>query len=224
MAACACALPAHAKNAILFVADGLRAVSVTPEAAPTLASLAERGVRFANSHALFPTVTTANASAIATGHYLGDTGDYANTLYFGFPLWSHGGAPGTFLESDAVLGELNSRYRGNYLSEMSLLAAARRSGYATAVVGKIGAAAIQDVGVFADKDLVVIDDVFGRNNGLPVPNAIVAGLQKEKLENRIPDAAVPNVEQQTYLADVVTRVLLPQLKQDRKSTRLNSSH
>src|SRR5262249_11277916 len=113
---------AEAKNAIIFVADGLRAGSVTPEAMPTMAALAARGVRFDNSHSLFPTVTTANASAIATGHYLGDTGDFANTLYFGFPIQAAKGAPGSFLESDAVLKELNAHYDGNYLNETSFLA------------------------------------------------------------------------------------------------------
>ena len=36
------------------------------------------GVDFRNSHSLYPTVTTPNASAIATGHYIGDTGDFGN--------------------------------------------------------------------------------------------------------------------------------------------------
>src|SRR5580658_1692023 len=93
--------PRH--NVILFVADGLRAVSVTPDSAPNLARLRKTGVEFSNSHSLYPTVTTANASAIATGHYLGDTGDFGNTLYFGFPIWAHGGAPTASLENDSVL-------------------------------------------------------------------------------------------------------------------------
>src|SRR5260221_8007684 len=77
--------PARARarphNVIIFVADGLRYDSVTKQNAPTLWRIRHDGVDFANSHAIYPTLTTANASAIATGHYLGDTGDYANTLY-----------------------------------------------------------------------------------------------------------------------------------------------
>jgi predicted AlkP superfamily pyrophosphatase or phosphodiesterase len=73
-------------NVILFVADGLRAGSVTAENAPAMARLKQEGVDFANSHSLYPTVTTANASAIAAGHHLGDTGGFGNTLYFGFPV------------------------------------------------------------------------------------------------------------------------------------------
>ena len=62
-------------NLILFVPDGLRALKVTPETAPAMAAIRDKGVNFKNPHSLFPTFTMANGSAIATGHYLGDTGD-----------------------------------------------------------------------------------------------------------------------------------------------------
>src|ERR1700679_219763 len=75
--------PAH--NVVLFVPDGLRALMVRPETAPVMADLAAKGVPFKNSHSLFPTFTTPNASAMATGHYLGDTGDFSNTIYTGYP-------------------------------------------------------------------------------------------------------------------------------------------
>ena len=71
------------RNAIIFVADGLRRNSVNATDTPTLLKIRQQGVDFANSHALFPTFTTANASGIATGHYLGDTGDFSNTLHPG---------------------------------------------------------------------------------------------------------------------------------------------
>src|SRR5690348_5900714 len=67
--------PSPAHNVIIFVADGLRYDSVTETDAPTLWRVRKEGVDFANSHAVYPTLTTANASAIATGHSLGDTGD-----------------------------------------------------------------------------------------------------------------------------------------------------
>ena len=73
-------------NVVLFVADGLRPGMVNDKTAPAMAALMARGVRFTNTHSLFPTFTTANASALATGHYLGDTGDYSNTIYTGFPV------------------------------------------------------------------------------------------------------------------------------------------
>ena len=64
------------RNLILFVPDGLRGRIVTPQTAPAMAEVRDKGVNFKNSHSLFPTFTMANASAMATGHYLGDTGDF----------------------------------------------------------------------------------------------------------------------------------------------------
>src|SRR6185436_1497499 len=68
-------------NIVLFIPDGLRALAVDAAAAPALAAVRDRGVNFQDPHSLVPTVTTANASAMATGHYFGDTGNFANTLY-----------------------------------------------------------------------------------------------------------------------------------------------
>ena len=84
------ALPATAAgprhNIVLFVPDGLRALMVSATTAPTMAAIRDKGVNFKNPHSLFPTFTTPNASAMATGHYLGDTGDFSNFIYSGFPV------------------------------------------------------------------------------------------------------------------------------------------
>src|ERR1700753_1019825 len=108
------ATPVH--NVVLFVPDGLRAAAVDLAPAPTFAQLRAQGVNFANSHSLFPTFTTANASAFASGHHLGDTGDFSNTLYAGFAVKSSGGTLTPFLESDPVLREVNAHFEGNYLN------------------------------------------------------------------------------------------------------------
>ena len=73
-------------NVVLFVADGLRFRMVDDNTAPTMAAIARDGVSLRNSHSLFPTFTTANASGMATGHMLGDTGDFSNTIYAGFQV------------------------------------------------------------------------------------------------------------------------------------------
>src|SRR5476651_84262 len=72
------------RNLILFVPDGLRGRIVTPQTAPTMAEIRDKGVNFRNSHSLFPTFTMANGSAMASGHYLGDTGTFSNTIYTAF--------------------------------------------------------------------------------------------------------------------------------------------
>src|SRR5437588_410369 len=51
----AAAQEARPHNVILFVPDGLRALSVTPASAPTMAAIRDRGVNFQYSHSMFPT-------------------------------------------------------------------------------------------------------------------------------------------------------------------------
>src|SRR5262249_49281783 len=131
-------------NVILFVPDGLRALSVTPENAPAMAGVRDSGVNFKNSHSIFPTFTTANASAMATGHYLGDTGDWSNTIYVGRPVASADNSVTPFLENDRVLGEVDQIFGGDYLNEETILKAARRAGLSTAAIGKLGPVLIFD--------------------------------------------------------------------------------
>src|SRR6202034_3023935 len=96
--ACAQAPALRPHNVVLFVADGLRFRMVDDETAPTMAAIAREGVSLRNSHAHFPTLTTANASAMATGHMLGDTGDFSNTIYAGFEVPGAGESLTPFLE------------------------------------------------------------------------------------------------------------------------------
>src|SRR6266700_2363097 len=91
------------RNLILFVPDGLRALSVTPETAPTMAAVRDKGVNFTNPHSLFPTFTMANASGMATGHYLGDTGTFSNTIFTGYMSAPAGDTVVPFIENNALL-------------------------------------------------------------------------------------------------------------------------
>src|SRR5262249_16927947 len=90
------------RNLILFVPDGLRALSVTRPTAPALAALRDKGVNFATPHSLFPTFTMANASGMATGHFLGDTGTFSNTIYTAYPVATAGGSVTPFIENDPI--------------------------------------------------------------------------------------------------------------------------
>src|SRR6185369_15598759 len=68
-------MPAMAPRlVIVFVVDGLRPDGITIEDTPTLARLCDEGVRFADSHAVFPTVTRVNAATLATGTQPGTHG------------------------------------------------------------------------------------------------------------------------------------------------------
>jgi arylsulfatase A-like enzyme len=208
-------LPAHAgpkpHNVLVFVADGLRYDSVTPKTAPTLWKLKHGGVDFTNSHALYPTVTTVNASAIATGHYIGDTGNFGNAVFSGFNSLATGNSPVAQFEDDSMLGEMNAHFGGNYLNETSLIAAAREAGFATAVMGKVGPTGIQDVTQRDGTGTIVIDDAFDTPKGIPVAPEVVDAIKAAGLGPNAPKTAYPNDEQQKYMAAIATKVVLPKL-------------
>ncbi len=213
-------------NVILFVADGQRPGVVDDSTAPAMASVLANGVRFANPHSLFPTFTTANASALATGHMLGDTGDFSNTIYAGFRVSAAGGSVTPFLESDPVLGEMDEHFAGNYLNEESVLAAARLEGISTASIGKLGPALILDSTARSGQDTIIIDNSTGRAPGIPLNTEMKAALAKAGLGEQAPtrgDNAKPgnfatpgtdvaNVGQQNWFTAVATKVVLPLFK------------
>jgi len=165
------ALPAFAqtqpRNVVLFVADGLRPGVVNEKTAPAMTALMKRGVHFTNTHSLFPTFTTANASGLATGHLLGDTGDFSNTIYTGFPVPGAGDSLTPFLESDPVLGDVDAHFAGDYLNEDTILKAARAAGLSTATIGKLGPALIFDH-TERGGQTIVVDDSTGKKSGVPL--------------------------------------------------------
>src|SRR5579859_4859283 len=136
-ASAASAQTATPHNLILFVPDGLRARIVTPETAPAMADVRDKGVNFNNPHSMFPTFTTANASAMATGHYLGDTGDFSNTIYTGYSVKAAEGSVTPFLEVNSVLADVDEHFGGDYLNEETILKMARGKGFSTAALGKV---------------------------------------------------------------------------------------
>lgn len=220
--------PQH--NVIIFITDGLRPSKANAQETPNLHEIRQQGVSFVNSHSLFPTFTTANASAIATGHYFGDTGDFSNTINVGFPVKSASNSPVPFLENNAVLGEISQHFDGNYLNEESLLDAARKAGFSTASVGKIGPVLIQDVTQRTGKSTIIIDDATGSKTGIPLSSEIAELLTKNGIaltsptrgdngkpgNSTVSGTKVANIVQQQYFADITTKVLLPLFKQRQK--------
>jgi len=221
------------RNLILFVPDGLRGQIVTPQTAPAMAEVRDKGVNFKNSHSLFPTFTTANASAMATGHYLGDTGDFSNTIYTGYPVGPADGTVTPFLEVNPVILDVDEHFGGDYLNEETILKMARAKGYSTAAIGKLGPTLIFD---HTDKigadglHSIVIDDATGGKNGVPLSDEMKAALAKAGLplaspsrgdngkagDARTPGTVVPNTAQQAYFADIASKVVLPMFKERSK--------
>lgn len=227
------ALPAQAqRNVVIFVADGLRYASVTPETAPTMARLQREGVDFTNSHSAYPTLTTVNSAVIATGHYPGDTGNYANSMYFGRPIPCRMGATITFIEDDCILRDIKALLPDDYLAQTTLIQAARTAGLNTVVIGKKGPTAIQFLAALDSKNESVegplgifIDDSTNRPtnaDGSPTKStmlgkplaaeiaAVTGGTQAP------PFSATPNLVQQAYLRQAATQVVIPRLKESGK--------
>jgi arylsulfatase A-like enzyme len=220
------------RNLILFVPDGLRALKVTPETAPAMSALRDKGVNFRNSHSLFPTFTMANASGMASGHYLGDTGIFSNSIYTGHPTPVQNGSPIPFIEHDQVLGDLDKDFNGDYLNEETLLKAARTAGYSTAAIGKVGPTLMFDHTERTGTKTIILDDQTGAVDkdgkliGIPLSDEIKDALTKANMPLATPgrgdngkagDAKTPgttaaNIAQQGYLTDVATKIVLPMFK------------
>lgn len=234
--------PSSPRNFVLFITDGLRHDAVNPDAAPTMFSLRQRGVDFVNSHSLYPTFTTPNASAFATGHGLGDTGDFGNALYVGHAIGRDLTAATLtpFIENDLFLARLNDLYGGNYLGEPTLVDLARANGYAVATVGKLGPTAIQDISEvktlindFQPTVATIIDDSTGPQ-GIPLLTDIKTEMNASGLSTSAPDRSngqqepssrgnngrpgtlVPNFNQQRYFANAATQAVLPAFKKELK--------
>lgn len=231
------AAPAFAQNAgprnlILFVPDGLRARMVSPQNTPAMAALRDAGVNFRNSHSLFPTFTMANASGMATGHYLGDTGTFSNSIYIARPTTEQNGSVVPFIEHDRVLRDIDEQFNGDYLNEETLLKAARGAGLSTAAIGKLGPTLLFDHTERTGTKTITIDDQTGALDkegqliGIPLSDEVKAAMTAAGLplatpsrgdngksgDAKTPGTVVANTGQQNYLVDAATKIVLPMFK------------
>src|SRR5262249_47348007 len=166
------------------------------------------------------------AAAMSTGHYLGDTGVFSNTIYTRLPIAAAGTAVTPFIENDKVLGELDRRFDGNFLNETTLLELARAAGFGTAAIGKVGPTLVFDHTERTGEATIVFDDATGSDSGIPLSKAVAEALAAAGLPAAAPSrgangqagnmsapgTSVANVAQQRYFADVTPKVVLPMLK------------
>jgi len=80
-AAVAAETPKSERHVVVVVWDGMRPDFVSQENTPALWKLANEGVVFRNHHAVYPSATNVNGTAIATGVYPGHSGLIANHDY-----------------------------------------------------------------------------------------------------------------------------------------------
>jgi len=78
----AAAVPAKPeRHVVVVVWDGMRPDFVTEQNTPTLWKLAREGIIFRNHHAVYPSATMVNGTAMVTGIYPGKNGIIANHVY-----------------------------------------------------------------------------------------------------------------------------------------------
>src|SRR5213594_2509654 len=69
------------RHIVVVVWDGMRPDFISDKNTPTLWKLAHKGVIFRNHHAVFPSATNVNGTALVTGVYPGRNGLIANHDY-----------------------------------------------------------------------------------------------------------------------------------------------
>ncbi len=132
---------------VLMVWDGLRPDFVNQRDTPNLFAVEREGVSFPDHHAVFPSVTMANAAAIATGYPPGDSGIFSDTFYLpsassevGFKLASTQTTNAINLENTPHLIALDQPgvLNGNLLEAVGLGQRVRLAHGYVAVAGKSG--------------------------------------------------------------------------------------
>jgi arylsulfatase A-like enzyme len=197
-----------ATRTIIFVWDGMRPDSVSPEETPNLWALRRSGVWFEDHHSTYPTFTMMNASAFATGSFPGTTGFYGNSPWQPGPKGkTSAGAPidfnqPAFTEDWGVLDALDAYYANQLYLVGTLFQAAQAKGLVTATVGKSGAAYVQDYrrgGLILDENLVapagLAHELQAAGYALPknTPNGHPAGAVTLAAGNGDPTAQVATV-------------------------------
>src|SRR3989475_5379250 len=73
--------PKSDRHVVVVVWDGMRPDFVSEKTTPTLWQLAREGVAFRNHHAVYPSATMVNGTALVTGIYPGKNSIIANHVY-----------------------------------------------------------------------------------------------------------------------------------------------
>ncbi|MGH7923256.1 MAG: alkaline phosphatase family protein [Candidatus Binatus sp.] len=194
------ALSHHGRGRIvvLMVWDGLRPDFVTQRDTPNLFRLAREGVRFDKHHAIFPTLTMVNATALSTGAPPGVNGLEGNNFY----LEPSAETPkGQMVAAEGAGAILNSNgadeLKGRLIGLDTITQEVAREGGYVAVIGKQGPTAVFDnrvativdgkdiVGeshkdyLFASEDLVAPPSAREKITVPPESKTVVADQQRD---------------------------------------------
>jgi arylsulfatase A-like enzyme len=140
------------RHVMVVVWDGMRPDFVSKENTPALWKLAQEGVIFRNHHAIYPSATNVNGTALVTGVYPGDSGVIANYEYRPEIDRKHPIAveiPGVVEKGDQLSG-------GKYISFPTIAELVQKAG------GRTATATTKTVGLLLDRHV----DPVGPKNGV----------------------------------------------------------
>ncbi|MEY2480336.1 MAG: hypothetical protein QOI04_1263 [Verrucomicrobiota bacterium] len=154
----------------MIVWDGMRPDFVSEKNTPALAKLAHDGVTFRNNHAVFPSATNVNGTALNTGAYPGHNGVIANHIY----RPDIDAKKSIDVEVPAVVEKGDSLSGGNYISVPTIAELVQRNGGHTAI------ATSKTVGLLLDRHK---DSERGKNSitlfaGASLPPDSAASIAK----------------------------------------------
>jgi arylsulfatase A-like enzyme len=160
------------RHVVVVVWDGMRPDFVSEQNTPTLWKLAREGVTFRNHHAVYPSATMVNGTAMMTGVYPGKNGIIANHAYRP-DIDSH----------HAIDVELASIVKkGDEISDGKYISAPTIPEFVQAVGARSVAAAAKTVGLLLDRQFGVLRDGAPALNrvtlfaGQSLPSAVLPKL------------------------------------------------
>src|SRR6202011_3959061 len=159
--------PSQDRHVVVVVWDGMRADFVSEQNTPALWKLAQSGITFRNHHAVYPSATIVNGTAIATGVYPGHSGIIANHDYYR----GIDDSKSIDVENSAVVRKGDKLSGGKYIEVPTIAELLRERGEHTAI------ATAKTVGLLLDRH---IDPRTGQNifaGGSLVPDAITAMMK-----------------------------------------------
>src|SRR6266478_3884152 len=133
--------PNESRHVVIVVWDGMRPDFVSEQNTPALWKLAREGVTFRNHHAVYPSATIVNGTAMATGVYPNKNAIIANHVYRPDIDLNHA----IDVETPAVVKRGDELSSGKYISVPTIAELVQRAGGRTVI------AAAKTVGLLLDR-------------------------------------------------------------------------
>jgi arylsulfatase A-like enzyme len=146
-------LPNQSRHVVVVVWDGMRPDFVDEKNTPALWKLSREGVTFRNHHAVYPSATMVNGTALVTGIYPGRNGIIANHVYRPDIDPKHA----VDVEIPAVVSKGDELSGGKYISVPTIAELVQRAG------GRSVIAAAKTVGLLLDRQAGVAGQLSNAN-------------------------------------------------------------